>query len=331
MSSKGIEQRSGIAHLGGSGGPTHGRSPVLQVAPAVARALEAHEPVVALETAVLTHGLPRPANLAAALEVRDAVTEAGALSATIAVVDGAVRVGLDDDGLSALAADTAARKCSLRDLALAVAGGGSGGTTVAATVVAAHAAGIGVFATGGIGGVHRGSPEDISADLPVLGAYPLVVVCAGPKSLLDLPRTLEVLETHGVPVLGWRCERMPAFYVADSGLPVTARVESAAEVAAIAAARDALGLRHALLVTVPLPEALALAAAEVEDAVALAHDEAAEAGLHGAALTPFVLGRVVSLTDGRSLAANRALLVRNARVAAEIALAMLARHSTSYR
>jgi pseudouridine-5'-phosphate glycosidase len=238
------------------------------------------------------------------------------------VLEGEPWVGLSDEELTRLASEQAARKVSLRDLPLVLAQGASGGTTVAATMHLAHRAGIRVFATGGIGGVHRGHPEDVSADLPALASIPIVVVCAGAKAILDLPRTLEYLETHGVPVIGYATGEFPAFYTRRSGLGVDARVETPEEVARMAQVRSGLDLPAALLVCVPVPGADELPAGEAETAIAQAVGEAEEAGVSGRALTPFLLARLVELTGGRARRANEALLVNNARVAARIARAL---------
>ncbi len=279
-------------------------------------------PVVALESALITHGFAPPANLDIARQMQAAVREEGALAATVAVLEGEARVGLTGDELARLASDRAARKVSLRDLPAVLAQGASGGTTVAATMHLAHRAGIRVFATGGIGGVHRGHPEDVSADLPALASIPIIVVCAGAKAILDLPRTLEYLETHGVPVIGYGTEEFPAFYSRHSGLEVDTRVETPEEVAQMAQARTELGLPAALLVCVPVPEADELQAGEAETAIAQAVEKAEAAGVSGKALTPFLLARLVELTGGRARRANEALLLNNARVAACIARAL---------
>ena len=298
------------------------------VGAAVASALESGRPVVALESAVITQGLPRPLNLEVARAMESVLRQAGVEPATIAVLDGCVRIGLEDAELERLANTTEAGKCSLRDLPLALAGGQAGGTTVSASIFAAHRAGIGVFATGGIGGVHRGAPFDVSADLDELGRCPITVVCSGAKSLLDLAATLEVLETRGVTLVGWRCDHLPAFYVADSGLPLPDRVDDAKMVARLIRARDALGLAGALVVAVPVPARHALALAEVEALVTRADAEAKAEAIAGAALTPFMLAAIAAHSEGRSLAANRALLVNNARIAAEIAVALAAAATT---
>jgi pseudouridine-5'-phosphate glycosidase len=277
--------------------------------------------VVALESALITHGFAPPANLDIARQMQAAVRDEGALPATVAVVDGEARLGLSDEELARLASEQAARKVSLRDLPLVLAQGASGGTTVAATMHLARRAGIRVFATGGIGGVHRGHPEDVSADLTALASIPIVVVCAGAKAILDLPHTLEFLETYGVPVIGYRTDEFPAFYTRRSGLRLDARVETAGEIARMARARAELGLPAALLVCVPVPEADELETGEAEAAIAQAVVEAERAGVGGKALTPFLLARTVELTGGRARRANEALLLNNARLAAHIARA----------
>ena len=290
----------------------------------VADALRAGRAVVALESTLITHGLPHPANVETALAMEAAVRATGAVPATIAVLGGKITVGLSRAEIERLATRPAGtvRKCSRRDLPIAVARGEDGATTVAGTMIVAHLAGIRVFATGGIGGVHRGAPFDVSADLLELGRTPVAVVCSGAKSILDLPLTLEVLETQGVPVIGLGTDTLPAFYSRSSGLPVDVRVESAAEAASIIAAARRLAAQHGLLVTVPVPEADALPAEEVEAAIQQATAEAAAQGVHGKRVTPFVLARVAELTGGESRRANVALLVNNARVAGAIAVAL---------
>ena len=294
----------------------------LRIAREVGQALADGAPMVALESALITHGFAPPANLDIARQMQAAVREERALPTTVAVLEGEARVGLTRDELARLASDRTARKVSLRDLPAVLAQGASGGTTVAATMHLAHRAGVRVFATGGIGGVHRGHPEDISADLPALASISIIVVCAGAKAILDLPRTLEYLETHGVPVIGYGTEEFPAFYSRHSGLGVDTRVETPEEVAQMAQARAELGLSVALLVCVPVPEANELPAGEAEMAIAQAAGEADAAGVSGKALTPFLLARLVELTSGRARRANEALLLNNARVAAGIARAL---------
>jgi len=278
---------------------------------------------VALESTVIAHGLPRPHNLEAARACERAVRSSGAEPATIALVAGRPVVGLTDAELAELASRDDVAKVSLQNLGAVAARGTWGATTVAASIQLASRAGIRVFATGGIGGVHRGAERsfDVSADLTALATTPIVAVCAGAKSVLDLPRTLEALETLGVPIIGYGTDELPAFYCRTSGLPVTARADSAAEVAAIAAAHWAIGLRSAVLVAVPCPEASALPEGDVSEIVEAALGEAETERVAGAALTPFLLARVAAATSGRALAANLALLENNARLAGEIAMA----------
>jgi len=289
----------------------------------VAAALLENRPVVALESTLITHGYAPPENLRVAREMEAAVRVGGAVPATIAVLRGQITVGLDEAQLQELAATGgAARKTSRRDLPVVAARGETGATTVAGTLVVANLAGLSVLATGGIGGVHRGHPFDVSADLLELARTPVLVVCAGAKSLLDLPLTLEVLETHGVPVIGYGTDELPAFYSRSSGLQLEARADTPAEAAAIARAHAALGFDGGILVTVPVPEAEELPRAEAEAAIEAAQREADAAGISGAAVTPFLLARIAQLTEGRSVRANTALLLNNARVAAEIANAL---------
>ena len=279
-------------------------------------------PVVALETTVVTHGMGWPDNVEVAQAMQAAIRDAGAAPAIVAVVDGRVTVGLDDDTLERFAASgpDSIAKCSRRDLPGVVGLGHSGSLTVSATALVAHAAGIDVFATGGIGGVHRGHPFDVSTDLTELARTAVAVVCAGAKSILDLELTLEVLETHGVPVVGVGTDKLPAFYVRDSGLAVPTVALDVGEAARILAAWRQLDAGNGLLFAVPVPEDAALPRDVAEAAIERAVAEADEHGVRGNAITPWVLARVVELTDGRSLAANKALLVNNARVAAETAI-----------
>jgi pseudouridine-5'-phosphate glycosidase len=290
--------------------------------PEVAEALASGRAVVALESTLITHGLPRPENARVARRLEQVVREAGAVPATIAVLDGVPCIGLDAASLDRLAACTVVRKCSLRDLPVALARREIGGTTVAATMFFARAAGIPVFATGGIGGVHRGHPFDVSNDLEALGTIPVTVVCAGAKSILDLPLTLEVLETRGVSVIGYQTDSFPAFYTRDSGLPVDARCDRAEDIAAIIRHRDALRLPQAVLVAQPVPEADELSRAVADAAISKALAEAEAQGVHGKAITPFLLARVSALTGEKSKRANLALLEKNARLGAEIAVAL---------
>lgn len=298
--------------------------PHLNISPPVQHALDNNGPVVALESTLITHGLPYPANVETALAMEAAVSENGAAPATIAIIDGQIRVGLTHDEIDMLAHldSTTVRKCSRRDLAIASARKEHGATTVAGTMIVAHMAGIRVFATGGIGGVHRGHPEDISADLLELSRTPVAVVSSGAKAILDLPRTLEVLETHGVPIIGMGTSTLPAFYSRSSGLPIDIRVETPQEAAEIIATAGRLGMTHGILIAVPVPEADEMPAEIAERAIEQATKEADEQNVSGKAVTPFVLARVSELTEGYSRRANIALLVNNARVAAQIARAV---------
>ena len=294
----------------------------LSYGPGIREAIAAGRAVVALESTVIAHGLPRPTNLETARLLEDDIRAGGAIPATIAIADGTAVIGADDRLLERLATEPDVRKVSTRDLAPLLARGRTGGlgaTTVATTVEIAAAAGIAVFATGGIGGVHRGAERtlDISADLGALARHPVCVVCAGAKLILDLPKTLEVLETLGVPVIGFGTDELPAFYARSSGLALAHRVEDAIGAARIARAQLERGA--GLLVTVPIPPDAALDAAEMEREVASALAAAAQAGVEGAALTPFLLARMSDTTSGRTLAANVALLRNNARVASAIA------------
>ena len=293
--------------------------------PAVRAALDARLPVVALESTVISHGLPWPENLALARRLEAVVAAGGAQPATIALLHGRVHIGLDDAQLEHLATSRTIWKISRRDYAVALAQKRDGATTVAGTMIAAASAGVRVFATGGIGGVHRAAAADISADLPELARTPVVVVCAGAKAILDLPATLEWLETHGVPVIGYQTDEFPAFYSRESGLRLEARADTPQEVAAIAQALWGSGLTGGLLVCVPCPAEHARPAAEMEAAIVQAVAEAERQGVRGKAVTPFLLARIAELTHGESKAANLALLENNARVAAQIATALGAR------
>lgn len=276
-------------------------------------------PVVALESAVITHGLPYPNNLNLARDLEMEVRTQKAVPATIAILDGRIRIGLAQAELERLATERQVRKISRRDFGVAVAKKECGGTTVAGTLIVAKAAGIQVFATGGIGGVHRQAPFDISADLPELGHSPVVVVCSGAKAILDLPATLEYLETMGVPVIGFQTDEFPAFYSRTSGLKVTATAESPQEVAAIARAHWATGLESALLLVVPPPVEYAMPQPEIERIIRKALAEAQAQKISGAAVTPFLLSKVSELSGGASLRTNLALLKNNANLAAQVA------------
>jgi pseudouridine-5'-phosphate glycosidase len=300
---------------------------LLRIHSDVEAALAGGRAVVALESTITTHGLPRPDNLEAARMSEAAVRETGATPATVAVRDGRLLVGLSDEELVELADARDIPKVSRQNLAGVLAVGGWGGTTVSATMIAAQLAGIRVFATGGIGGVHRGgeSSMDISADLEELSRTPVTVVCAGPKSILDVGRTLEALETRGVPVVGFGSDEVAGFYSRSSGHPAPLRVDSAEEAARLIETQHALGLRGGVLVTQPLPPEIALPQAEVAAAVEQAEADAYRAGVHGPASTPFVLARVAELTQGRSVAANLEIIRRNASLAGDIAVALAQR------
>lgn len=293
---------------------------MISVSPEVAAALATGRPVVALESTLIAHGLPFPANLETAVESEAAVHAEGAVPATVAVWRGVPTVGLNGDQLRELATATGVVKASRRDLGTAVALRQLAATTVSATMALARAVGIRVFATGGLGGAHRppAPAADISADLTELARTPVLVVCAGAKSILDLPRTLEILETLGVPVIGFRTDTFPQFYTRGGALPVSARVETPAEAAAAFAAHVALGGAGAVLAN-PLPDADAIPQVEFDRWLADAERDAARAGATGAKLTPFLLARLAELSGGRTLAANRTLIVHNARLAARVA------------
>jgi pseudouridine-5'-phosphate glycosidase len=296
----------------------------LTISDEVREALAAGRPVVALESTLIAHGLPWPVNVETARESEAAVRQAGAVPATIAVLNGVPTVGLTDSQIESLAQSSGVRKASRRDLGAAVALKQTAATTVSATMALAHAAGVRVFATGGIGGAHTGAePFDISADLTELARTPVLVVCAGAKSILHLPRTLEILETLGVPVVGYRTEHFSVFYVRDYAppLPVSARVDSAEAAAALFAAHVAMGGGGAVLAR-PCPAEVAVPRAEFDRWREQAEREAHAAGVTGAKVTPFLLARLAELSGGRTLAANRALIVANARLAAEVACAL---------
>ncbi len=299
------------------------RDPALRLAIAdeVSDAIASGLGIVALESTIISHGLPTATSAATARQIEDAVRRGGAVPATVAIVDGTVRVGLSDDALVRVAEGEGVVKTSVRDLGPVVARGLVGATTVAATAYVARLAGIRVFATGGLGGVHRGARDtwDESADLAALAAAPVTVVCAGVKSILDVAATLERLETLSVPVLGYRTDAMPGFYVRDAGLPVPWRVESAGEVAEVMRARDALGLPQGMLVAQPVDAAAEMDLGLHERTLAEGLAEAGRRGTSGKDVTPFLLGWFHEHTDGASLAANVALVLANAGLAAEIA------------
>lgn len=295
--------------------------PQLSFSPEVAAAISAGKPIVALESTVITHGLPRPQNLKLAERMETIVRENGATPATIALVGGRLKVGLTADELRYLANADNVVKVSRRDFPIVASKKQDGATTVAGTMIAAHWAGIKVFATGGIGGVHRGDRADVSADLPELSRTSVAVVCAGAKAILDLSATLEWLETAGVPVIGYGTDEFPAFYTPTSGLRLEAQADSPAEAAAIIRAKWAMGLEGGVLIVNPIPAEAAVAKSQIDSAIAHALGEAGVRGVRGKALTPFLLRRVAEITGGVSITANLALLENNAKLAAEIAVA----------
>jgi len=295
----------------------------LHVHPDIAAAMVAGEPVVALESAVITHGLPRPVNIELAHRVEAEIISAGASPATVALLSGQVHFGISREELERLAIETKMCKISRRDLGVVSAKSRSGGTTVAATMYVSYAAGVQVLATGGIGGVHRGKTGDVSADLLELARTPVAVVCSGAKAILDLPRTLEWLETAGVPVIGWKTDEFPAFFSRGSGLPVSTRADMAAEVAAILRSHWGMGLGSGALICIPCPENFSVPNEIVEKALVQSEAEAQASGITGQDLTPFLLSRLADLTGGATLQANLALLPNNACVAAAIAKAMV--------
>lgn len=296
--------------------------PLLRFSDEVQSALGSSQPLVALESTVIAHGLPYPTNLETAQRMEAIVREHGATPATIAALGGHLQVGLDDAELAFLATSRAIRKTSRRDLAIVVAQGLDGATTVAATATIAAWAGIEVFATGGIGGVHRGAVGDVSNDLPTLASVPVTVVCSGAKSILDLRATLEWLETAGVPVIGYGCDEFPAFYSRRSGLPVDSRVDTPEDAASIIRASRLMGLPGGVLMTVPVPSEAELPLDRLEAAVESALSASQAQQVDGSASTPFLLGWIARQTGGKSLRANVALLENNASVAAQISVAL---------
>ena len=297
----------------------------LDISPEVKAALEAGKPVVALESTIISHGMPYPKNVETALLVEQTLRDNGAVPATIAVIGGRLKAGLSKEEIEYLGkTGRGVAKASRRDLPALVARGADGATTVTTTMIIAHMAGIQVFATGGIGGVHRGAETtmDISADLEELAQTPVMVVCAGAKSILDLGLTLEYLETKGVPVIGYGTEELPAFYTRKSGFGVDYRVDSPEELAAMFAAQRALGFKGGMLVTNPIPEEYAMPKDVIDAAIEQALRECKEQGVHGKETTPFLLARVVELTGGDSLESNIQLVLNNARVAARTAAAL---------
>lgn len=288
----------------------------------VANALDSNQPLVGLETAVVTHGLPYPTNIELAQAMEGVIREEGAVPATVGVLGGKPQVGMNKEDLLLLAQDQEVIKISRRDFSRACAKKLNGGTTVAGTITALDRAGIKVFATGGIGGVHRNAPFDISADLPALGNTPVLVVCAGAKSILDLPATLEMLETLSVPVVGYQTSLFPAFYARSSGLPLSTQVEDVEQIAILAKAHWDMGINSAILLTVPAPIDVALPDKIMADAVNQALKDGAKHKIKGGEVTPFLLKRVSEITGKTSLNANLGLLLNNARVAARVAVAL---------
>jgi pseudouridine-5'-phosphate glycosidase len=296
----------------------------LAVQPEIAEALARGRPVVALESTIISHGMPYPVNVETARAIEAIVRAAGALPATIAVLDGRIRIGLAEHELERLARSAGVMKLSRADLAYAIAEGRPGATTVAATMICAAMAGIRVFATGGIGGVHRGAETsfDVSADLEELARSPVTVVCAGAKAILDLPKTLEVLETRGVPVIGFGTDDFPAFWSRSSGCPAPLRLDTPEQVAALMRVRDELALPGGVLVANPIPAGHEIPRAEISGHVEAALAEAARLGIAAKAVTPFLLERVAASTGGRSLESNVAIIRANAGLAARIAVAL---------
>jgi len=302
-------------------------SSLVELHPEVADAINEGRPVVALESTIISHGMPYPQNVETARAVEQILRDGGAIPATIAVLDGKIRVGLDDEALERMGHGETIAKLSRRDLPIALATKQPGATTVSATMIGARLAGIRIFVTGGIGGVHRGAETsfDVSADLTELSSTEVAVICAGAKSILDLPKTLEYLETQGVPVIGWQTSEFPAFYTPTSGLKVDHRAESAEEVAAIMAAKWDLGLAGGLIVANPVPAEFAMPHEKISAAIEQALSEARKQGVTGKAETPFLLARVSELTGGTSLATNIRLVENNARLGAKLAKAYAAR------
>lgn len=284
--------------------------------------IQTGKPIVALESTVLTHGLPRPQNLQLARDMEQAILDIGATPATIGFLDGTLHIGLSHAELERLANEDNAYKVGPRDFATVISMQACGGTTVAGTMLACKHTNLKIFATGGIGGVHRDAPFDISADLQALASIPMIVVCAGAKAILDLPATLEYLETMSVPVVGYGIDEFPAFYSRESGLDVSVRLDTPQQIVDFARAHWDAGLHSAVLVANPLPETEAISKSEMEPYIQQANREAHEQGIHGKALTPFLLPRISELTGGKSMRANLALLLNNARLAAQISRAL---------
>ena len=298
----------------------------LDIKPEVAEALRAGKPVVAMESTIISHGMPYPQNVETALRVEQVIRDEGAVPATIAVIGGRLKAGLTEEEIEYLGKKgLEITKASRRDLAVLVSRGQDGATTVTTTMMIAHMAGIKVFATGGIGGVHRGAEKtmDISADLEELAHTPVLVVCAGAKAILDLPLTLEYLETHGVPVIGYGTEELPAFYSRQSGLKVDYRMDTPEEIAAAMRTQTELGMAGGMLVTNPIPEAYSMDPAVINKAIDQAIEEMEALGIHGKECTPFLLAKVKDITGGDSLDSNIRLVFNNASLAAKIAKALV--------
>ncbi len=303
---------------------TKALNPFTDIAPEVQKALDAGRPVVALESTIITHGMPYPDNSRMAADVEAIIIEEGAVPATIAIVDGRLKIGLSAEEREALAQVKGAMKLSRADLAFALAEGRTGGTTVAATMLAAHLAGIRVFATGGIGGVHKGAEQsfDISADLEELGRTPVIVVSAGAKAILDIEKTLEVLETKGVPVVVHGSDTLPAFWSRQSPIKAPLRLDTAKAIAEFQAAREAIGVVGGMLIANPIPEASEIPAGIMSGYISEAIARAKKNGVTGKAVTPYLLAEILDITKGTSLKANIALVENNARLAAKIAVAL---------
>jgi pseudouridine-5'-phosphate glycosidase len=296
--------------------------PLIIYSTEVAEALQQAVPLVALESTIITHGMPYPQNRDTAQAVEQTVRDKGAVPATIAIIDGQIKVGLNAAELESLSTTKAAMKLSRADLAMAVARGVTGSTTVAATMILAKLAGIEVFATGGIGGVHQGAESsfDISADLQELAKTSVTVICAGAKAILDIPKTLETLETLGVPVLAYGQDNLPAFWSRDSGLAAPLRVDKVSDIAQFLQARKALAIEGGVLIGNPVPASAEIPKADMDKVIAIAVGEARGAGIQGKDVTPWLLGRIVELTNGRSLKTNQVLIANNAALAAELAV-----------
>ena len=290
----------------------------------VTNALEKNKPVVALESTIISHGMPYPTNVETAFEVEAIVRDGGGIPATVAIFDGQLKIGISHDEVERLSAESHVVKASLRDLGAVLSSHAVASTTVATTVFAAYLSGILVFATGGIGGVHRGLQYDVSADLTALATWPVVVVCAGAKAVLDLPRTLETLETLGVPVLGWRTDAFPEFWTRGTNLPVSAKVDSASEVAAILKSHWSTGLSTGAILGVPIPHTDEADTPTIQAAIEDGLLTAEELGIFGSDVTPFLLNHIAGITSGASVSANVSLISENARIATEVSIELAA-------